>query len=155
LHDPNVSARAHKLGVGATFEAALGGRAGLAGMESYSARFRVLALSDGQFAFGGEMYAGAKAQLGPTALLEIVDPNSSVCVVVGSKRCQCLDRTIFTHLGIELEKTRIIAVKSTVHFRADFEPIAGRILHAKSPGVNFCDLSEVPYKNLRPTVRRH
>ena len=155
LHDPNVSARAHKLGVGATFEAALGGRTGLAGMESYSARFRVLALSDGQFAFGGEMYAGAKAQLGPTALLEIVDPNSSVCVVVGSKRCQCLDRTIFTHLGIELEKTRIIAVKSTVHFRADFEPIAGRILHAKSPGVNFCDLSEVPYKNLRPTVRRH
>ncbi|NDG45218.1 MAG: M81 family peptidase, partial [Gammaproteobacteria bacterium] len=126
LHDPNVSARAHKLGVGATFEAALGGRTGLAGMESYCARFRVLALSDGQFAFGGEMYAGAKAQLGPTALLEIVDPNSSVCVVVGSKRCQCLDRTIFTHLGIELEKTGIIAVKSTVHFRADFEPIAGR-----------------------------
>ena len=101
------------------------------------------------------MYAGAQAEIGPTALLEILDQESSVQVVVGSKRCQCLDQSIFRHLGVQLEKKQIIAVKSTVHFRADFEPIAGGILHAKSPGVNFCDLSEVPYKNLRPTVRRH
>jgi microcystin degradation protein MlrC len=114
----------------------------------------VLALSDGRFAFSGAMYAGARAKIGPTALLKIVDDTADVCVLVGSKRCQCLDRAIFTHIGIELEKLKIIALKSTVHFRDDFEPIAALILHAEAPGANYCRLDDVPYQRLRPKVRR-
>jgi len=155
LNDPKTADTAHALGVGAQFNASLGGMSGLPDMKSYPATCGVLSLSDGRFAFGGAMYAGAQAEIGPTALLEIIDQESSVQVVVGSKRCQCLDQSIFRHLGVQLEKKQIIGVKSTVHFRADFEPIAGGILHAKSPGVNFCDLSEVPYKNLRSTIRPH
>ena len=100
------------------------------------------------------MYAGARAIIGPTALLKIVDDTAEVCVVVGSKRCQCLDRAIITHIGIDLKKLKIIALKSTVHFRDDFEPIAERIVHAEAPGANYCRLDDVPYQRLRPKVRR-
>ena len=123
-------------------------------MGPYHAKCRVLALSDGEFAFSGAMYAGATAQIGPTALIEIIDSESSVSVIVGSKRCQCLDRAVLTHIGVDPEKKKIVAVKSTVHFRDDFGPIAGLILHAQSPGVVYCSLEDVPYQNLRTNVRR-
>ncbi|MDB3945515.1 MlrC C-terminal domain-containing protein [Gammaproteobacteria bacterium] len=42
------------------------------------------------------------------------------------------------------ESSKIIALKSTVHFRDDFEPIAERILHAEAPGANYCRLDDVP-----------
>lgn len=154
LHDPKSAARAHELGEGAVFETALGGKSGLADMGPYHAECKVLALSDGNFAFSGAMYAGATAQIGPTALLQILDEEADVSVVVGSKRCQCLDRAILTHIGVNPEEKKIVAVKSTVHFRDDFEPIADLILHAQSPGVNYCSLESVPYQNLRATVRR-
>ena len=154
LHDPKSVETAHELGVGTVFETALGGNSGLADMGPYHAECKVLALSDGNFAFSGAMYAGATAQIGPTALLEILDDEASVSVVVGSKRCQCLDRAIFTHIGVDPEEKKIVAVKSTVHFRDDFEPIADLILHAQSPGANYCSLETVPYQNLRSNVRR-
>ena len=154
LHDPQTVAAAQKLGEGGIFNAVLGGKSGLADMGPYHAKCRVLALSDGEFAFSGAMYAGATAQIGPTALLEIIDSESSVSVIVGSKRCQCLDRAVLTHIGVDPEKKKIVAVKSTVHFRDDFGPIAGLILHAQSPGVVYCSLEDVPYQNLRTNVRR-
>tara|TARA_Y100000588_G_scaffold9520_1_gene10658 strand:+ start:217 stop:1710 length:1494 start_codon:yes stop_codon:yes gene_type:complete len=154
VNDPQTAATAHTLGIGAVFSAELGGKSGLPNMGSYSAQCKVVALSKGEFAFSGAMYAGATAQLGPTALLKILEDGSDVLVVVGSKRCQCLDRAIFTHMGIDLEKLKIIAVKSTVHFREDFEPIAEFILHAEAPGTNYCRVGNIPYRRLRPEVRR-
>lgn len=153
LDDPAVAAKAHAVGVGGAFAAALGGKSGLPGLGPFEARFGVEALSDGQFPFTGEMYAGSVAELGPTALLRVLDRDADVRVVVGSKRCQCLDQAIFTHIGIEPAAQRIIGVKSTVHFRADFEPIAARVLNAEAPGANPCRLDQVPYKRLRPGVR--
>ena len=153
LDDPAIAAMAHDLGVGREFTAALGGKSGLPGLTSYRGRFRVEALSDGRFPFTGVMYGGSVAELGPTAVLRVLDCEADVRVVVGSKRCQCLDQAIFTHIGIEPAGMRILAVKSTVHFRADFGPIAARVLNAKAPGANPCRLEEVDYQRLRPGVR--
>ena len=99
------------------------------------------------------MYHGSVAEIGPTALLRVVDGGADVRVAVGSKRCQCLDQAVFSHLGVDPAAQRILAVKSTVHFRADFEPIAGRILYAEAPGANPCRLETVDYQRLRPGMR--
>ena len=48
---------------------------------------------------------------------------------------------------------KLIAVKSTVHFLADFAPIAAEVLYADSPGAHPCRLERVPFRNLRPGVR--
>ena len=153
LNDPETATKAHAVSLGGEFEAALGGKAGLPGQSPYAGRFRVEALSEGRFPFTGEMYHGSVAEIGPTALLRVVDGGADVRVAVGSKRCQCLDQAVFSHLGVDPAAQRILAVKSTVHFRADFEPIAGRILYAEAPGANPCRLETVDYQRLRPGMR--
>ena len=152
INDPEVAALAHKTGLGNNFSANLGGKSGLPNMGSLEGCFRVQALSDGIFDFTGAMYHGAKAQIGPMALLEVVADDCDIQVVVGSKRCQCLDQAIFTHLGVDLATKKIIALKSTVHFRGDFESLADLIIIAEAPGANFCRLDEIPYTNLRPEL---
>jgi microcystin degradation protein MlrC len=44
-------------------------------------------------------------------------------------------------------------VKSTCHFRADFEPIAERVLVAVAPGAHLVDARQYPYQHLRAGVR--
>lgn len=153
LDDGEIAALAHSVGVGASFTAALGGKSGQAGQVPYDGRFRVEALGDGHFTCYGEMYSGTKTNLGPMALLRIEDGESEVRVIVGGSRFQCLDQAVFRHLGVEPAEQRILAVKSTVHFRADFAPIAAEVLVVDSPGAHPCRLAGVDYKNLRPGVR--
>jgi microcystin degradation protein MlrC len=153
LYDPEVARRAHENGIGARFDAELGAKSGAEGMEPYRACFEVEALGDGNFVFTGEMNLNSHAQLGDMALLRVVDDNSEVRVVVGSTRAQCLDQAMIRHVGIEPAEQRIVAVKSTVHFRADFDPIAAETLVVIAPGVNFCKFDDLHYRNLRAGVR--
>ena len=53
-------------------------------------------------------------------------------------------------MGIEPTAQEILAVKSTVHFLADFAPIAAEVIFVDSPGVNPCRLDRVTYRALRP-----
>ena len=92
---------------------------------------------------------GRQAALGPTVLLTI----GGVSIVVASKRMQAYDLEIFRHLGFEPTEQKILVVKSTCHFRADFEPIAARVLVAFAPGAHVVDAREYPYTKLRASVR--
>ncbi|MEM9762590.1 MAG: M81 family metallopeptidase, partial [Pseudomonadota bacterium] len=138
LDDPAMAAKAHAAGTGATIDGPLGGRSGVAGDRPFEGRFRVGALGDGQCRFTGEMYGGGTAVLGPTAVLRVLDRPCDVRIVVGSRRSQCLDLAIFTHIGLDPRTAHIVAVKSTLHFRADFEPIAQAVLVAAAPGAFPC-----------------
>lgn len=153
MYDPEIADMAHAAGVGAELETALGGKSGLIGIEPYQARFKVEALGDGRFTYTGAMNLNSKAQLGNMALLRVIDENSEVRIVVGSSRSQCLDLAMIRHLGIEPTEQRIVAVKSTVHFRADFDPIAAETLVVIAPGIHPCKLVDLDYKNLRAGVR--
>ena len=153
MHDPEMAARAHRAGVGMTIEGPLGGRSGLAHQHPFAGRFEVEVLSDGLCPFTGEMYGGATAVLGPCAVLRVVAAGADVRIVVTSRRSQCLDRGLFTHFGIDPGTTRIVCVKSTVHFRADFEPVASKIIVAAAAGAFPCRLTEIPYRRLRHGLR--
>jgi microcystin degradation protein MlrC len=153
MHDPEVARLAHQTGVENEFQASLGAKSGLAGVLPINSRFKVDALADGNFQFTGDMYKGSPAELGPMALLRVVDDNSDVRVIVGSERMQCLDLAIFRHLGVEPTEQKILVVKSSVHFRADFDPIAAQTLVVAAPGVNPCELAKLSYKNLRSGIR--
>ena len=153
IYDPEVADAAHRAGVGAVLDTALGGKSGLDGIDPYAARFAVEVLGDGRFTFTGAMNLNSKAQLGNMALLRVVDEDSEVRVVVGSSRSQCLDLAIIRHLGLEPTEQKIVAVKSTVHFRADFDPIAAETLVVIAPGIHPCKLDDLEYHNLRAGVR--
>ena len=153
LDDAEVAAKSHKMGMGAEFMASLGGKSGQDDHYSFEGRFCVEALSNGEFPFTGAMFNGFTASLGPMAVLRVLDTPADVRIVIGSVRCQCLDQAIFKHIGIDPAEQRIVVVKSSVHFRADFEPIAGRVLVAEAPGAHPCRLDNITYHNLRPGVR--
>ena len=55
--------------------------------------------------------------------------------------------------GVEPIHQRILAVKSTVHFRADFDAIAEETLIVEAPGAHPCRLTGLDYRRLRAGVR--
>ena len=88
------------------------------------------------------------------ALLRVESPGrSGVEIVVASRKFQAADRSIFRHVGIDPAEKQILALKSSVHFRADFEPIVSEILIVEAPGPNLADNAKIPFKQLREGVR--
>jgi len=74
-------------------------------------------------------------------------------VVVASDKPQMADREMYRFIGIEPAREAILVNKSSVHFRADFAPIAEAILVCKAPGPMLADPSDFPWKNLSPGLR--
>jgi microcystin degradation protein MlrC len=60
---------------------------------------------------------------------------------------------MFRHLRVEPAEHTVLALKSSVHFRADFGPIASRILVVEAPGPNVADPARLPFTRLRPGAR--
>lgn len=150
LCDPAAAAAAVEAGVGGRFRAALGG-SGWSGDAPFECELEVEALGDGRFLCTGPMYRGSRTDIGPMARLRVA--GSEVRVVVCSKKVQAADREMFRHVGIAPEDVKILVLKSSVHFRADFQPIAEDILIALAPGPVIADPAELPYRRLRKGMR--
>lgn len=147
--DAKAAAAAHGAGAGATLDLALGGRHGPEGVTPFKGHFRVVCLGDGRMCTTGPVSGGREADLGPMALLAI----GGVSIAVTSKRMQAHDQAPFRHLGVEPAAQKILALKSSVHFRAVFEPIAEIILVTAAPGHHLADNRAYPYQHLRPALR--
>jgi microcystin degradation protein MlrC len=149
LCDPKSAEAAHRAGVGAEISLAIGGWAGGAGNTPFHGTFIVEALGDGGFMATGPFYRGNRMQLGLMAALRI----NGVRVVLTSRKQQAADQAMLRHVGIEPPRQKILALKSSVHFRADFQPIAEEILIVAAPGANPVDNRDLPYKHLRKGLR--
>jgi microcystin degradation protein MlrC len=149
--DPEAAAAAAEAGEGALLPGGIGAKVGYAGEVPVEARWRIVRLGSGQFIGTGPFYGGAKFDIGPMALL--TDEESGVSAVLAAKRVQAADQEMFRHVGIEPTQVPILALKSTVHFRADFQPIAETVLCVLSPGAHVSDPVELPYAHLRRGVR--
>lgn len=149
--DPDAAARAHAAGEGANVDLRLGARSGTPGESPLEGRFKVLALGDGRFTGTGPFYRGARFELGPMALLEI----GGVRIAVASRKQQAADQAMFRHLRVEPADHAVLALKSSVHFRADFGSIASGILVVEAPGPNIADPAKLPFAKLRPGMRTH
>lgn len=151
LIDPQSAKRAHEAGQGATLEFALGAISGVPGHVPLAGRFSVERLGDGRFTCTGPMFRGFRMELGPMALLR--DVGSGVRVVLASRKCQAADQEMFRHVGIEPVRNRVVALKSSVHFRADFQPIAREVLVVRSPGPALADPTDFGWTRLRRGLR--
>jgi microcystin degradation protein MlrC len=149
LCDASAVEAAHRAGKGASITVDLGGRNGPEGVVPFHGTFEVKALGDGKITTTGPVSGNRNIDLGPVALLQI----GGVKVVVTSKRMQALDQAPFRHLGIDPKEEKILALKSTVHFRGDFQPLAEEILVTIAPGGHLADSSKFPYQRLRAGLR--
>jgi microcystin degradation protein MlrC len=149
IYDPQSAKAAHEAGVGAMVTLALGGKSGIPGDTPYQETFVVEKLSDGKFVAPGPYYGGRDMDMGPSASLRIGD----VRVVVSSHKAQLADQSMYRYVGIEPTGQAILVNKSSVHFRADFEPIAEKLLICAAPGAMPADPAALPWTRLRPGVR--
>lgn len=147
INDAESAAVCQAAAIGATVELSLGGKSD--GMP-FACTARVEALTDGVFTLTGPMGAGNPGNLGGTALIDI----QGVRVIVASRKMQALDQAILRHVGIEPAACPIIALKSSVHFRADFGPIAEQIIVAIAPGPVVADPAALNFRHVRAEIRR-
>jgi microcystin degradation protein MlrC len=147
--DPEAARLAHAAGVGAQIDIALGGFSNIAGDAPFEGRFTVEMLSDGKLIASGPYFGGAPLDMGPSACLRIGD----VRVVVTSAKAQMADREMYRFVGIEPEAQAILVNKSSVHFRADFDPIAETILTCTAPGPMPVSPASLPFTNLAEGIR--
>lgn len=146
INDADSVAACQVAGVGADLLLSLGGKSD--GVP-FACRARVVRLTDGRFTLTGPMGAGNPADLGPTALVDI----EGVQVIVVSRKMQALDQAIIRHVSIEPAACAILALKSSVHFRADFAPIAAEIVVTIAPGPVVADPATLTFLHVRPGVR--
>ena len=145
-----VEAATHA-GIGAVIHVPLGGVSGI-GERPLQGPFEVLALGTGRFTGTGPFYLGCHMDLGAMARVRCGGP-LGVEIVVSSRKQQAADRAMFRHVGADPADYRILVLKSSVHFRADFAALADEILVVAAPGANVADLRQLRYEKLRPGVK--
>ena len=147
INDAESAAACHGAGEGHRVRLSLGGKSD---HMPFNCEATVERLSDGRFTLTGPMGAGNPADLGPCALVNI----DGVHVMVVTRKMQALDQAIMRHMGAEPANCPIIALKSSVHFRADFAPIADEIIVAIAPGPVVADPATLNFQHVRSSVRR-
>jgi microcystin degradation protein MlrC len=148
LWDPEAVAQCVKAGVGASVTLDVGGKVD----DRHGAPLRVTGvvrtLSDGRFVHKGPMARGLPGRLGTTTVLDVND----VKVILISYRWQTLDPEMIRFVGIDPLDHKILVVKSTIHYRAAFEPIAAEIVEVDAPGLSSSNLARFDFKRIRRPI---
>ncbi len=148
IWDPEAAAACAKAGVGATVTLRVGGKVDDLHGAPVEVTGRVRTLSDGRFRHKGPMMRGFEGRLGTTAVLDVND----VKVILISQRWQTLDPEMIRFVGIDPLAEKILVVKSTIHYRAAFEPIAADIIEVDGPGLSSSNLSRFTYTRVRRPI---
>ena len=151
--DPASVDQCGQAGVGAELDLSLGNAYPIKHAKKFTHKYIVERLADERIHCTGQMYGGCDADLGKMAVVRVSGIENDVYVVLSSSRFQCLDLALFRQMGLAIELPQIIAVKSTIHFLADFEPVAQKVLFVDAPGAFPCRLDHTDYNNLRSGVR--
>jgi len=147
INDAESAAACHAAGTGATITLSLGGKSDGTPVHVTA---KIERLSDGNFVGTGPMAKGNPIALGPSALIEVAP---GVRVILVTSKMQALDQALFTHIGVIPAEQKILVLKSVVHFRADFGPIAEKVILATAPGPVPVDPATLPFQHLRPSLR--
>jgi microcystin degradation protein MlrC len=107
----------------------------------------VAAVTDGRFRNTGPMGTGTRNDLGRAVRFEC-GTGDAVTVLLAENRLQPLDAEIWRHLGVQPERLDVLVVKSTNHFRADYEPMASRVIVVDSPGLSAIDVSRFDHERI-------
>ena len=150
--DPQAVARMIEAGVGNEVALSLGGKVDMPAIgrvgEPLEVAGRVRHISDGEFIVRGPMYTGVRAAMGRSAVLD----TGKVEIVVIERNHEPWDLGCFRSVGIEPTHKRYLMLKSRIHYRAGFAPIAKHIVECAGVGVTSSDVSLFDFKKLRRPI---
>jgi len=150
--DPEAVAEMAAAGVGTEVTLDLGGKTDMPSIgrrgEPLNLTGRVKALTDGCWIVRGPMYTGVEVNTGPTALLQV----GGVEIVVTSKHHEPWDLGIFTNNGIDPRERRYLLLKSRIHYRAGFAPLAKATIRCDGTGVTTSDNGQLDFHKVRRPI---
>lgn len=146
IHDPAVVEQAVRAGVRATIDIELGGKTEPAHLHGEPLKVKALVrtISDGRYVNKGPMGTGFRVDNGVTVVLDL----GGVEVIVPQRKLQPTDPEIFRRHGIEPRDKKLIILKSTLHYRAGFAPLAHEIIQLDAAGLTSPNFSTFRYNNL-------
>ena len=80
------------------------------------------------------------------------EPGTIVEIVLTEQRVQPYDAQALRCLDIEPADRLLVGLKSAVHFRADYGPLARRIFEIDTPGVHHPDVTRYEYRHLQRPI---
>ena len=150
--DPQAVETMRRAGAGATLTLDLGGRTDMPSIgvkgEPLRVTGRVRSLSDGEWTVRGPMYTGSRVTTGPTAVFE----TAGIKIVVTSLHHEPWDAGIFTNNGIDPRHCRYLLLKSRIHYRAGFAPLAKATFTLDGVGVTTSDNRILRYDRLERPI---
>lgn len=146
LCDAEAVEACERAGTGAELTLSIGGKhePGCLG-EPVVCKVRVLKLTDGKYHNRGPMNRGIAMDLGGTALIDI----QGIRVILTKNPTQPYDLELLALHGLQACEEKIIVVKSAVHYRGAYEPVAAEILSVSYPGICYLDPGDVPFVKCR------
>jgi microcystin degradation protein MlrC len=144
IWDPIAVRLCFDAGEGATFPLRLGGKTGPASGTPVDAMATVTALARDCW----QSFGPTRVPLGDCAAVRV----GSVEVALITNRSQALGLELFTNLGIDPRKRRIVVVKSTNHFMAAFGPIAKRVIYVDSDAPLARDYRRITYTKVQRPI---
>ena len=139
IYDIGAVQACKEAGVGTRLTLRIGGKSGVSSGTPLDLAVTVRALVDDH----NQTMAGTLSRLGSAAW---VSTDDKIDIVLMTRREQTFSPTAFSGLGIDLAERRIVVVKSTQHFHAEFAPIAREMLYVSTPGALTTDFANIPYR---------
>jgi microcystin degradation protein MlrC len=152
IHDPASVARLIEAGVGADVTLDVGGKLpmpaiGLIG-KPLTVTGKVRVITDGEYTIRGPMYTGVRVGMGRTVVLDTGD----VEIVLIERHHEPWDLGCLLSLGIDPAAKKYIMLKSRIHYRAGFQPIARHIVECAGKGVTTSDYSRLRFDRVRRPI---
>jgi len=137
-------------GVGARIALRLGGKCGPDSGAPLDVAVTVMAL-DADFSQPGPGADGQRTALGASVWVRVDSGvaggvENGIDIVLISRRSQVLSPQLFTGLGIDLARKKLVIVKSAQHFHAQFAALAKAVLYVATPGSVDMDFARLRYQ---------
>jgi microcystin degradation protein MlrC len=152
IRDPEAVKKLIESGVGSNVTLPLGGKMDMPSIgrkgEPLEVSGNVRLISDGEFIVQGPMYTGVTMHMGKTVVLD----TGSIQFVVIENNHEPFDLGMFRGVGIEPTTNRYLLLKSRIHYRAGFKPIAKHIVECSGIGVTGSDYSQFKFEKVRRPI---
>ena len=108
----------------------------------------VKTIADGRFCNKWPVMKGFQNNIGRTVVLD----SDGIEIIIPEWRMQPFDAEIFRRLGIEPSEKKILGLKSAVHFRASYGPMAKKISEVDTPEYGTMNFDSLKFENIKRPV---
>lgn len=145
LWDPIAVRICFAAGIGAALPLRFGGKTGPASSMPVDAVVKVIGLARD----ATQTYGATQSAMGDLAAIRI----GGVEVVMNTARTQALGPELFTRVGIDPTRKKLLVLKSSNHFRAAYDPIIHGLVHIHSDGLlRRDDYRLISYRNIQRPI---